>query len=161
MEAAMTGHLVLSTIHTNDAPSAISRLYEMGIHTYLIANTVECILAQRLIPTLCKNCKEPEPNPSEDLLKALQDYKIDYSKATFMKPKGCPKCANLGMKGRTAIHELLVMDEDLRRFCVKEVSVGPIRDMARQHGMRTLVEDGLIKVTLGITTYEEVMSAAT
>ena len=161
MEAAMTGHLVLSTLHTNDAPSSITRLSEMGVHTFLIANTLEAILAQRLIQTLCANCKEPDLNPPEELLKALEAHKIDYSKATFMKAKGCPKCGNRGMKGRTAIHELLVMDEDLRRLCVKEPSVGPIRDLARSHGMRTLVEDGLIKVTMGITTYEEIMSAAT
>ncbi|MDD5687310.1 MAG: ATPase, T2SS/T4P/T4SS family [Elusimicrobia bacterium] len=163
MEAAMTGHLVLSTVHTNDAPSAISRLSEMGIHTFLVANTTECILAQRLIGTLCKNCKEPDPNPSEDLIKLLEFYKIDYSKASFMKihQGGCPKCGTRGMKGRTAIHELLVMDEELRRFCIKEVSVGPIRDMAKKHGMRTLVEDGLIKVTMGLTTFDEVMTAAT
>ncbi len=161
MEAAMTGHLVLSTLHTNDAPSSITRLYEMGIHTFLIANTVEAILAQRLIQTLCQNCKEPDTNPPEELMKSLEKYKIDYSKATFMKSKGCPKCGNRGMKGRTAIHELLVMDEDLRRLCVKEPAVGPLRDLARSHGMRTLVEDGLIKVTMGITTFEEIMSAAT
>jgi type IV pilus assembly protein PilB len=161
MEASMTGHLVLSTLHTNDAPSAITRLSEMGVHTFLIANTLECILAQRLIQTLCKNCKEPELNPPEALLKTLDDYKIDYSKATFMKPKGCPKCGNRGMKGRTAIHELLVMDEDLRRLCVKEMSLGPIKDMAVAHGMFTLMQDGLTKVTMGITTYEEITAAAT
>ncbi len=163
MEAAMTGHLVLSTVHTNDAPSAISRLSEMGIHTFLVANTTECILAQRLIRTLCKSCKEPDANPPEDLLKMLTDHKIDYSKATFMKAHqgGCPKCGGTGMKGRTAIHELLVMDEELKRFCIKEVAVGPIRDMAVKHGMRQLVEDGLVKVTMGITTLEEVMTAAT
>jgi len=159
----MTGHLVLSTVHTNDAPSAISRLSEMGIHTFLVANTTECILAQRLIRTLCKSCKEPDANPPEDLLKMLTDHKIDYSKATFMKAHqgGCPKCGGTGMKGRTAIHELLVMDEELKRFCIKEVAVGPIRDMAVKHGMRQLVEDGLVKVTMGITTLEEVMTAAT
>ena len=163
MEAAMTGHLVLSTVHTNDAPSAISRLSEMGIHTFLVANTTECILAQRLIRTLCKNCKEPDANPPEDLLKMLTERKIDYSKATFMKAHqgGCPKCGGSGMKGRTAIHELLVMDEELRRFCIKEVAVGPIRDMAIKHGMRLLVEDGLVKVTMGVTTLDEVMTAAT
>ncbi|MEW6040549.1 MAG: ATPase, T2SS/T4P/T4SS family [Elusimicrobiota bacterium] len=161
MEAAMTGHLVLSTLHTNDAPSAITRLSEMGVHTFLIANTLECVLAQRLIQTLCKNCKEPELNPPEKLLRELEANKIDYLKATFMKAKGCPKCGNRGMKGRTAIHELLVMDEDLRRLCVKEMSLGPIKDMAIAHGMLTLMQDGLTKVTMGVTTYEEITAAAT
>ena len=162
MEAAMTGHLVLSTIHTNDAPSAVSRLSEMGIHTFLVANTTECILAQRLIGTLCKNCKEPEPNPPEELFKMLEQHKIDYSNATFRKihQGGCPKCGGRGIKGRTAIHELLVMNEEMRRFCIKEVSVGPIRDLAVKHGMRLLVEDGLVKVTMVMTTFEEVMAAA-
>ncbi|MFH0947998.1 MAG: ATPase, T2SS/T4P/T4SS family [Elusimicrobiota bacterium] len=162
MEAAMTGHLVLSTLHTNDAPSAISRLSEMGIQTFLVANTTECILAQRLVRTLCQACKEPDTNPSEDLLSMLIVHKIDYSKATFMKTHsgGCPKCGGTGMKGRTAIHEFLVMDEELKRFCIKEVAVGPIRDMAVKHGMRLMVDDGLIKVTMGVTTLEEVMTVA-
>lgn len=162
MEAAMTGHLVLSTLHTNDAPSAISRLSEMGIHTFLVANTTECILAQRLVGTLCKACKEPDPEPKDVFLKILEERKIDYSKATFMRPHagGCPKCGGRGMKGRTGIHELLVMDDELRRFCVKEVSVGPIRDMAIKHGMREMVSDGLVKVTMGVTTFEEILTAA-
>jgi len=163
MEAAMTGHLVLSTLHTNDAPSAISRLSEMGVHTFLIANTLECVLAQRLIGTLCKNCKEPDKDPTPEMLKALAENNIDYSKANFMKihPGGCQKCNGRGMKGRTAIHELLVMNEEFRRFCIKEVSAGPLRDMAKKQGMRPLVADGLIKVTMGLTTYDEIMAAAT
>jgi len=158
MEAALTGHLVLSTIHTNDAPSAVSRLYEMGAPSYLIANTLEMVLAQRLLRTLCKECKQPDPNPSEELLKILEEQGIDYSKATFMKPVGCRKCNQTGMKGRTAIHELLVMNEELKHLCVKEVSVGPIKKVAIENGMRTLLQDGLIKVTMGITTYEEVLA---
>ncbi|MFQ3675344.1 MAG: GspE/PulE family protein, partial [Endomicrobiia bacterium] len=158
MEAALTGHLVLSTIHTNDAPSAVSRLYEMGSPSYLIANTLEVVLAQRLLRTLCKECKQPDPNPSEELLKALKEQGIDYSNATFMKPVGCRKCNQTGMKGRTAIHELLVMNEELKHLCVKEVSVGPIKKVAVENGMRTLLQDGLIKVTMGITTYEEILA---
>lgn len=157
MEAALTGHLVLSTIHTNDAPSAVARLYEMGAPTYLIANTLEVVLAQRLIRTLCKECKQPDNHPSEELLDLLKQNKIDYSKATFMKPVGCRKCNNTGMKGRTAIHELLVMNEELRRLCIKEVSVGPIRDVSIKSGMRTLLQDGLTKVAMGLTTLEEIL----
>jgi type IV pilus assembly protein PilB len=158
MEAALTGHLVLSTIHTNDAPSAVARLYEMGAPTYLIANTLEMVLAQRLVRTLCKECKQPDPEPPEELLKILREQNIDYSNATFMKPVGCRKCNQTGMKGRTAIHELLVMNEELRRLCVKEVSAGPIKKVAVENGMRTLLQDGLIKVTMGITTYEEILA---
>lgn len=158
MEAALTGHLVLSTIHTNDAPSAVSRLYEMGIPTYLIANTLEGVLAQRLIRTLCSECKQPDPNPPEELLKALEEYKIDYTNATFMKPAGCRRCGNTGMKGRTAIHELLVMNDEIREICLKDVSVKNIKEAAIRNGMRTLLVDGLIKVTKGITTYFEILA---
>ncbi|MCX7716260.1 MAG: GspE/PulE family protein, partial [Endomicrobia bacterium] len=158
MEAALTGHLVLSTIHTNDAPSAVSRLYEMGTPSYLIANTLEVVLAQRLLRTLCKECKQPEPNPSEELLNVLKEQGIDYSKATFMKPVGCRKCMNTGMKGRTAIHELLVMNDEIREISLKDVSAKKIQEVAIKNGMRTLLADGLIKVTKGITTYQEILA---
>jgi len=158
MEAALTGHLVLSTIHTNDAPSAVARLYEMGAPTYLIANTLEGVLAQRLVRTLCSECKQPDTNPSDDLIQMLEEYKIDYSSATFMKPVGCRRCGNTGMKGRTAIHELLVMNDDIREVCLKDVSAKRIRDIAIKNGMRTLLADGLIKVTKGITTYAEILA---
>lgn len=160
MEAAMTGHVVLSTLHTNDAPTAVTRLAEMGVHTYLIGSTMECVLAQRLIQTLCKSCKVPDPNPSPELLKMLDEHKIDYTKATFMTRKGCPKCGNRGMKGRTAIHELLQMNQEIRKMCVGEVDVHKVKDAAQRNGMLTLLEDGLTKVTLGLTTYEEILAAA-
>ncbi len=158
MEAALTGHLVLSTINTNDAPSAVARLYEMGAPTYLIANTLEGVLAQRLVRTLCSECKQPDTNPSDDLIQMLEEYKIDYSSTTFMKPVGCRRCGNTGMKGRTAIHELLVMNDDIREICLKDVSAKRIRDIAIKNGMRTLLADGLIKVTKGITTYAEILA---
>ncbi len=158
MEAALTGHLVLSTIHTNDAPSAVARLYEMGIPTYLIVNTLEGVLAQRLIRKLCEDCKQLDTSPPEDLIRALEEHKIDYSSATFMKPVGCKKCDRTGMKGRTAIHELLVMDDEIREVCLKDVSAKRIREVAIKNGMRTLLVDGLIKVTKGITTYAEVLA---
>ena len=159
-EAAMTGHLVLSTIHTNDATSVLGRLSEMGVPAYLIGSTLECVLAQRLIRTLCKACKVPDPSPPPDLLKTLEEAKIDYSKATFMKVKGCPKCGNKGMKGRTAIHELMVMNDELRMMCRPGVKSEEIRIVAQKSGMRTLMEDGLIKITRGLTSYEEILAAA-
>ncbi|MCX7956292.1 MAG: GspE/PulE family protein [Endomicrobia bacterium] len=158
MEAALTGHLVLSTIHTNDAPSAVARLYEMGAPTYLIANTLEGVLAQRLVRTLCNECKQPEISPSIELVELIKQYNIDISEATFMKPVGCKKCNNTGMKGRTAIHELLVMDEEIRELSLKEVSATKIREVAVKNGMRTMLVDGLVKVTKGITTFTEVLS---
>ena len=159
-EAAMTGHLVLSTIHTNDATSVLGRLSEMGVPAYLIGSTLECVLAQRLVRTLCKNCKEPNPDPPKDLLLALDEIKVDYSKATFMKPKGCHKCGNKGMKGRTAIHELMIMNDEIRMICKPGVKSEDIRVLARKNGMRTLMEDGFVKVTQGVTTYEEILAAA-
>ncbi|MCS7227336.1 MAG: GspE/PulE family protein [Endomicrobia bacterium] len=158
MEAALTGHLVLSTLHTNDAPSAVARLYEMGVPTYLIANTLEGVLAQRLVRTLCSDCKQPDNAPPGELIKMLDEHKIDYSKATFMKPVGCRKCMNTGMKGRTAIHELLVMNDEIREISLKDVSAKKIQEVAIKNGMRTLLADGLIKVTKGITTYQEILA---
>ena len=159
-EAAMTGHLVLSTIHTNDATSVIARLAEMGVAPYLIASTLECVLAQRLIRTLCSACKEPDPNPPAEVLKEMEANSIDLTGATFMKPKGCNKCGNRGMKGRTAIHELLTMNEAIRAICKPGVKNDDVREVAIKNGLRTLVQDGLTKVTKGLTTYEEIMAAA-
>ena len=156
----MTGHLVLSTIHTNDATSVLARLAEMGVAPYLIGSTLECVLAQRLIRTLCKACKEPDPKPDPELLKTLEEAKIDYKAATFMKIKGCAKCGNKGMKGRTAIHELLVMGEEMRAMCRPGVKNDEVRAVATKLGMRTLVEDGLVKITKGLTSFEEIMAAA-
>ena len=159
-EAAMTGHLVLSTIHTNDATSVIARLAEMGVAPYLIGSTLECVLAQRLLRTLCKACKEPDPAPTPELISTLEQYKIDYKDATFMKPKGCPKCGNKGIKGRTAIHELMVMNDKLRAICKPGVKNNEVREVAKSVGMRTLLEDGLVKVCKGLTILDEVMSQA-
>ena len=159
-EAAMTGHLVLSTIHTNDATSVIARLAEMGVAPYLIASTLECVLAQRLIRTLCKSCKEPDPNPSAEVLKIIEESGIDAKGATFMKIKGCSKCNNKGMKGRTAIHELMVMNGPLRDICKPGIKNDDVKAVAVKNGLRTLVQDGLIKVTKGVTTFEEIMAAA-
>jgi type IV pilus assembly protein PilB len=159
MEAAMTGHLVFSTIHTNDAPSAVARLHEMDVPTFLISGTVEAVLAQRLIRRICKDCKEPiKATPM--MLKVFEERKIDISKATFFKGKGCSTCAGVGYKGRLGIHELLVMTPEIRRLMLTEISSGPIRDLARSQGMRVLMDDGLIKVTQGHTTVDEVLTVA-
>ncbi len=159
-EAAMTGHLVLSTLHTNDATSVIARLAEMGVAPYLIGSTLESVLAQRLIRTLCKSCKEPDPNPSQETLQILEEAKIDIKQTNLMKTKGCTKCGNKGMKGRTAIHELMIMNEELRAICKPGIKNDDVRKVATKNGMRTLVEDGLLKVAQGVTSIEEVMSSA-
>jgi len=160
MEAAMTGHLVFSTIHTNDAPSAVARLHEMGVPNFLVSSTIEAVLAQRLVRRVCKDCKEPM-QPTPEMVKVFQDNKIDISKATFFKGKGCGTCNLLGYKGRVGVHELLVMNPAIRALCLEETASGPIREQAVKAGMRGLFQDGLIKVTQGLTTLEEVYSVST
>jgi type II secretory ATPase GspE/PulE/Tfp pilus assembly ATPase PilB-like protein len=159
MEAAMTGHLVFSTIHTNDAPSAVARLHEMGVPTFLISSSVECILAQRLVRRVCPECKE-RIEMTDEYRKFFAQYKIDTSNTTLYRGRGCEACNHLGYKGRAGIHELLVMNDDLRALLLKEIASGPIRDMARAQGMRTLLEDGLTKVTMGLSTIEEILATA-
>jgi type IV pilus assembly protein PilB len=160
MEAAMTGHLVFSTIHTNDAPSAVARLHEMGVPNFLVASAIEAVLAQRLVRRVCKDCKEPI-QATPEMLKIFEQNKIDISKATFFKGKGCGTCNLVGYKGRVALHELLVVNGELRAMCLTEVAAGPLREVGVRSGMRPLFLDGLIKVTLGMTTLEEVVSVAT
>jgi len=159
MEAAMTGHLVFSTIHTNDAPSAVARLHEMGVPNFLVASTIESVLAQRLVRRVCKDCKEPIA-PTEEMKKVFLENKIDIAKATFFKGKGCGTCNLTGYKGRVGIHELLMMNNEIRSLCLSEVASGPIREVAIRSGMRGLFQDGLIKVTMGMTTLEEVFTVS-
>ncbi|MFA5975508.1 MAG: ATPase, T2SS/T4P/T4SS family [Elusimicrobiota bacterium] len=159
MEAAMTGHLVFSTIHTNDAPSAVARLHEMGVPNFLVASTIEAVLAQRLVRRICKDCKEPIPMTAEHK-KLFDEYHIDISKAQLFKGKGCGTCNLMGYKGRLGIHELLVMNNDIRTLCLKEAASGPIRELAIKAGMRGLFEDGLRKVVMGLTTVEEVLAVS-
>ncbi len=159
MEAAMTGHLVFSTIHTNDAPSAVARLHEMGVPSFLISSSLECVLAQRLIRRVCPECKE-KIALTDDYQRFFNQYKIDTSKAVLYHGKGCDACNRLGYKGRAGIHELLVMNDEIRSLLLKEIAAGPIREAARANGMRTLLEDGLAKVTMGVSTIEEVLATA-
>ncbi|OGR92282.1 MAG: hypothetical protein A2992_06640 [Elusimicrobia bacterium RIFCSPLOWO2_01_FULL_59_12] len=160
MEAAMTGHLVFSTIHTNDAPSAVARLHEMGVPNFLVASTIEACLAQRLVRRVCKDCKEPI-KPTDEMKKLFNENKIDISKATFFKGKGCATCNLVGYKGRLGVHELLVLNSDIKKLVLSEVAAGPVRELALKAGMRPLFQDGLMKVAQGLTTVEEVISVAT
>ncbi|MDI6757263.1 MAG: ATPase, T2SS/T4P/T4SS family [Endomicrobiia bacterium] len=157
MEAAMTGHLVFSTIHTNDAPSAVARLHEMDIPSFLIGSSIEGVLAQRLIRRLCK-CKQPAPL-EDKYIEPYQKYNIDIKGATFFKTVGCDVCRKTGYKGRLGIHELLLMDEELRRLLLSEIAAGPIRDLAVKRGMRLMFADGLIKVAQGNSTIEELLAS--
>ncbi len=157
IKAALTGHLVFSTLHTNDAPSSITRLVDMGIEPFLVGSSVILIVAQRLVRKLCPKCKIPEDTPREALYRLgvlkSPDEDIVIYKAN---PKGCEHCNGSGYKGRTAVHEILEVDEELRKLIVKGAITEDIRDLARKKGMRTLYEAGILKVRKGITSLAEV-----
>jgi type IV pilus assembly protein PilB len=156
IEAALTGHLVLSTLHTNDAPSAITRLTEMGIEPFLTASAITAVLAQRLGRRLCTACKE-EYLPSEEALERVNFPFEPGNVPKLYRAKGCAKCNGIGYKGRMGIHEVLKMDETLERMCVENASADEIKRQAIADGMLTLRDDGFAKVKLGVTSIEEVM----
>ncbi len=154
VESALTGHLVLSTLHTNDSPGAITRLTEMGIEPFLCSSSIICVLAQRLARTICSNCKEAYIPPTESIRKfGLAAY--TDSEITFYKGRGCDTCKMSGYKGRTGIHELLVMSDRLRSLVLQRASTAELRQCAIEEGMKTMPDDGLRKVLDGITTIEE------
>lgn len=157
VQAALTGHLVLSTLHTNDAPSSISRLVNIGIEPYLIAASLNGILAQRLVRRICTNCKEPIAAP-DSLRKYLELAGIEPGE--LMHGKGCDQCRNSGYSGRCGIHELLIVDDDFRRIINIDASVNSIRDAFRKSGWPDLFRDGLTKVKKGVTTIEEILRVA-
>jgi type IV pilus assembly protein PilB len=156
VEASLTGHLVLSTLHTNDAPSAITRLTEMGIEPFLVGSSIDCVLAQRLARRLCSKCKEPY-SMTVDQLNALgyRPYPEDPS-PTFYRPVGCSNCSRTGYKGRLALHEVMAVDDDIERMTVARESSSAISHVAIEKGMRTLREDGLLKASQGVTSIDEI-----
>jgi len=156
IHSALTGHLVLSTLHTNDAPSAITRLINMGMEDYLLSSTVIGILAQRLVRTACPYCQTPaSPDPA-----VLQEMKLDGmnpEEIRIFDVKGCSQCANTGYWGRMGIYELLLVTEDIQKLILEKKDANLIKDRARKGGMRTLRQDGWLKVREGITTVSEVL----
>ncbi|UOG93344.1 MAG: type II secretion system ATPase GspE [Candidatus Thiothrix sulfatifontis] len=160
IQSALTGHLVLSTLHTNDAASGITRLMDMGIEDYLITSTVNGILAQRLVRRLCPQCRESHPVlPEIEQELGLRHYQPE-GELRLWHAKGCSACGNSGYKGRSAIHEVLLMDDPLRRLILKHEDAGVLQEQARKGGMRTMYEDGLYKALKGVTTLEEVLRVA-
>jgi type IV pilus assembly protein PilB len=156
IQSALTGHLVFSTLHTNDAPSAITRLRDMGVQPFLITATLEAILAQRLVRRICTECRT-EFEPSDELLMELQ-LPIDQARQySFYYGKGCARCNNSGYKGRTGIYELLEINDDVRDMITSDASVDDIRNFARTQGMTTLRESGLKLIFDGVTTIDEVV----
>ncbi|MFH1753946.1 MAG: type II secretion system ATPase GspE [Candidatus Omnitrophota bacterium] len=154
IQAALTGHLVFSTLHTNDAPSAITRLVDMGTEPFLVSASVIGVLAQRLIRTICGECKE-EYEPPDEVLKDLGIN--EASRIKFYRGKGCPKCVQTGYKGRLAIFELMLMDESVRGLITAKAPLEEISKRVRSSGMLTLKEDGINKIRDGVTTVEEVL----
>ena len=156
IRAALTGHLVFSTLHTNDAPSAFTRLIDMGIEPFLVASSVEAIMAQRLVRTICPHCKvEQKVDPS--YLRRIGYPEDEIATARFWKGAGCEECRQLGYQGRLAIYELLLLNEAVRPLILQRVSANTIAQRAMENGMRTLRTDGWNKVRNGITTIEEVL----
>jgi general secretion pathway protein E/type IV pilus assembly protein PilB len=158
INASLTGHLVFSTLHTNDAPSAVTRLVDIGVKQFLVASSVRAILAQRLVRRICANCTQ-EYEPSEMEIRALNLRPEQLAEANFRKGVGCEKCRGTGYKGRMGIFEICVLDDEIRRMINERMSVSMIRQRARDLGMRTLREDGLRKVLGGMTTPDEVITA--
>ena len=160
LEAAMTGHLVFSTIHTNDAPSALERLTQMGLPRFVVANTMKAVLAQRLARRLCKDCKvEADPTPEELAVFEANNVKVPAG-AKVCRAKGCEVCKGSGYKGRVGMHELLVLNEEIRLQLLKDPSAIPVKEIAMKNGMRTIAMDGLEKVLMGLTTVKEVLGGA-
>ncbi|HYE97538.1 MAG TPA: ATPase, T2SS/T4P/T4SS family [Planctomycetota bacterium] len=156
VEAALTGHLVFSTLHTNDAPSAITRLLDLGVEPFLICASMEAIVAQRLVRKICANCKE-QIAPTEEMLMEIGLTPHDVKGKKFCWGKGCAKCNNTGYKGRMAIFEIMLLTDRAKELIMKSASTEQLRHTAREQGMRTLRESGLLAIFDGHTTIEEVV----
>jgi type IV pilus assembly protein PilB len=156
IEAALTGHLVLSTLHTNDAPSAITRLTEMGIEPFLVGSALDSVLAQRLARRLCPKCKEAYTPTHGQLAEMRFPWSPDEPPPTLYRPVGCSSCAKTGYKGRLALHEVMAVSEEVERLAVARASALEIGKVAREQGMITLRDDGLAKVKAGHTSIEEI-----
>ncbi|KGA11212.1 MAG: type II secretion system protein E [actinobacterium acAMD-2] len=157
VEAALTGHLVLSTLHTNNAPSAITRLTEMGIEPFLVGSAVDAVLAQRLARRLCMKCKEAYTPTEETLTAAKVNWDLSTGIPTLYRPVGCPSCSNTGYKGRMALHEVMMVNEEIERLAVEHAPATEISAAALRSGMVTLRNDGMTKVLNGVTSIDEIL----
>ena len=156
IKAALTGHLVLSTLHTHDAPSTITRMIDMGVEAFNVASAVNLVVAQRLVRRICKDCKAPVTYTDEELASLGTDLE-SVRHIPFMKGKGCDTCGGLGYKGRAGLYEVMAMSPELRRMILRGASVAELRDQAVAEGMLTLRMDGIVKIRKGVTTLEEVV----
>jgi general secretion pathway protein E/type IV pilus assembly protein PilB len=158
INASLTGHLVFSTLHTNDAPGAVTRLIDIGVKPFLVASSTRAIMAQRLVRKICKKCIAPY-TPTETELRAIGLDPNNVQNATFMKGKGCSDCSKTGNRGRFGIFEIFVINDEARKLIYDKVPSSMLRAQAREMGMRSLREDGTRKVVAGLTTAEEVIRA--
>jgi general secretion pathway protein E/type IV pilus assembly protein PilB len=158
INASLTGHLVFSTLHTNDAPSAVTRLIDIGVKPFLVASSTRCLMAQRLVRKICKKCGEPY-QLTEQEMRSLNLTPDNLKNANPMKGRGCANCNNTGNRGRFGIFEIFIIDDEARKLIYDKVSSSVLRARAREMGMRTLREDGIRKVLGGLTTPEEVIRA--
>lgn len=156
--ASLTGHLVLSTLHTNSAAESISRLFDMGIEPFLLSSSIVGVVAQRLVRRVCRDCGEYQDVSSQEM-ELFSKYQIPISQVK--RGKGCPSCNHTGYRGRLAIHEILVVDEEIKELILKKASLADIKRHMYNNGYRTLLEDGLLKVADGLTTTEEILRIAT
>jgi Type II secretory pathway, ATPase PulE/Tfp pilus assembly pathway, ATPase PilB len=159
IHAALTGHLVFSTLHTNDAPSALPRLIDLGVKPFLVASAIQAVMAQRLVRRICENCKEPTEVTDQELY-AVGLKREDVEGVTFYRGRGCQKCFKSGFFGRVGIFELMEMNAEIREMAFQKASTDGIRRQARSSGMLTLLEDGVRKAMSGITTLDEVIRVA-
>ncbi|HEX8913384.1 MAG TPA: ATPase, T2SS/T4P/T4SS family [Humisphaera sp.] len=160
IQAALTGHLVFSTLHTNDAPGAITRLIDMGVKPFLVASALQAVMAQRLIRVLCPKCKVPDPEPEEMWLKLAGIKPEDMKDRTIYKPKGCENCGGIGFRGRVGLFEMMTMNSELRNLAFERTPTNKLRKAALAGGMKSLLQDGRLKVLNGTTTAEEVVKVA-
>ncbi|MDG2054218.1 MAG: ATPase, T2SS/T4P/T4SS family [Phycisphaerales bacterium] len=156
IQAALTGHLVFSTLHTNDAPSAMTRLIDMGVKPYLVASSIQAVMAQRLFRVLCDHCKEPDTDVPPKVAELVGLEPEDLRSGAICKPVGCAKCGKIGFRGRRALFELMKLNTEIRELAFQQGTVGDIRAAAIRSGMRELVEDGKMKILRGETTPVEV-----
>jgi type IV pilus assembly protein PilB len=160
INASLTGHMVFSTLHTNDAPSAVSRLVDMGVKPFLVSASLRAALAQRLVRSICQNCKEPY-QPSSSELSVLGITQDQAAGASFMKGAGCPSCGDKGYRGRKGVFEIFVVNPEIEEMIYNNVSIVELRSKAREMGMRSMRNDGFRKVLAGITTLDEVLMVTT
>ena len=153
IESALTGHLVLSTLHTNDAPTAITRLVEMGIEPFLVASAIDCVVAQRLARTLCSSCRKPTTMPAQVLRDNGWEVEEDLE---LFEPVGCRRCNGMGYKGRVGLYEVMSISEEIRRLILARAASDDIAAVAMREGMRRLRDDGFEKARAGLTTIAEI-----